>query len=204
MVYRYKASFADAGLFQNGHLYAELDYGLRFFHAVLCSLFRQRPNQCHFDAERYDRSAVPFSCQRDGNKRPRWLYELSDVVREYYDSAIMGIDTGLYEAAEIDGCTPNQMFWRLTLPLIRPILVYVIITSMIGGLQIFDVPQILTNGKGSPDRCATTVIMYLNNHMYSKNYGMAGAVSTVLFVICAVLCLLVLKTLNRERQGGKK
>lgn len=119
-------------------------------------------------------------------------------------AAIMGIDTGLYEAAEIDGCTPNQMFWRLTLPLIRPILVYVIITSMIGGLQMFDVPQILTNGKGSPDRCATTVIMYLNNHMYSKNYGMAGAVSTVLFVICAVLCLLVLKTLNRERQGGKK
>lgn len=119
-------------------------------------------------------------------------------------AAIMGIDPSLYEAAEIDGGSPNQMFWRITLPLIRPILVYVIITSMIGGLQMFDVPQILTNGKGSPDRCATTVIMYLNNHMFSKNYGMAGAVSTVLFIICAVLCLLVLRTLNRERQGGKE
>lgn len=119
-------------------------------------------------------------------------------------AAIMGVDPCLYEAAEIDGCSPNQTFWRITLPLIRPILVYVIITSMIGGLQMFDVPQILTNGKGSPDRCATTIIMYLNNHMYSKNYGMAGAVSTVLFVICAVLCMLVLRTLNRERQEGKK
>ena len=117
-------------------------------------------------------------------------------------AAVMGIDPGLYEAAEIDGCTPGQMFRRITLPLIRPILVYVVITSMIGGLQMFDVPQILTNGKGSPDRCATTMIMYLNNHMYSKNYGMAGAVSTVLFLVCAVLCIAVLKTLNRSKEGG--
>lgn len=120
-------------------------------------------------------------------------------------AAVMGIDPGLYEAAEIDGCTPGQMFRRITLPLIRPILVYVVITSMIGGLQMFDVPQILTNGKGSPDRCATTMIMYLNNHMYSKNYGMAGAVSTVLFLVCAVLCIAVLKTLaaaRKEAQGN--
>mgnify|MGYP002751276027 CR=1 FL=1 len=117
-------------------------------------------------------------------------------------AAVMGIDPGLYEAAEIDGCTPGQMFRRITLPLIRPILVYVVITSMIGGLQMFDVPQILTNGKGSPDRCATTMIMYLNNHMYSKNYGMAGAVSTVLFLVCAVLCIAVLKTLDRSQEGG--
>ena len=118
-------------------------------------------------------------------------------------AAVMGIDPGLYEAAEIDGCTPGQMFRRITLPLIRPILVYVVITSMIGGLQMFDVPQILTNGKGSPDRCATTMIMYLNNHMYSKNYGMAGAVSTVLFLVCAVLCIAVLKTLDRSKEGGE-
>lgn len=106
-------------------------------------------------------------------------------------AAIMGVDPGLYEAAEIDGASSNQMFWRITIPLIRPIMAYVLITSLIGGLQMFDVPQILTNGTGSPDRSVTTMIMYLNNHMYSKNYGMAGAVSTVLFIICAVLCFLV-------------
>ena len=106
-------------------------------------------------------------------------------------AAIMGVDPTLYEAAELDGCTPNQMFWKITLPLIRPILVYVMITSMIGGLQMFDVPQILTNGKGGPDRTSTTMIMYLNNHLFSKNYGMAGAVSVVLFLVCAVLCVVV-------------
>ncbi len=116
-------------------------------------------------------------------------------------AAVMGVDTGLYEAAEIDGCTSNQMFWKITMPLIRPILVYVVITSMIGGLQMFDVPQVLTNGKGSPDRVATTIIMYLNNHMFSKNYGMAGAVSVVLFVISAILCLFVFFMLTREDDG---
>lgn len=118
-------------------------------------------------------------------------------------AAVMGIDLSLFEAAEIDGCTPKQTFWKITMPLIRPILVYVLITSLIGGLQMFDVPQILTNGKGNPDRCATTMIMYLNNHMYSKNYGMAGAVSTILFIICAVLCIMIYRTSNDE-EGRKK
>ena len=85
-----------------------------------------------------------------------------------------------------------------------PILVYTVITALIGGLQMFDVPQVLTNGKGNPDRCATTMIMYLNNHMFSKNYGLAGAVSTVLFLICAVLCVVVTKTLDPvDKKGGK-
>lgn len=115
-------------------------------------------------------------------------------------AAVMGIDISLFEAAEIDGCTPSQTFWRITMPLIMPILIYVLITSLIGGLQMFDVPQILTNGKGSPDRCATTMIMYLNNHLYSKNYGLAGAVSTVLFLVCAVLCVVVTRTLDKDER----
>lgn len=118
-------------------------------------------------------------------------------------AAVMGIDLSLFEAAEIDGCTPSQIFWKITMPLIRPILVYVMITSLIGGLQMFDVPQILTNGKGNPDRCATTMIMYLNNHMFSKNYGMAGAVSVILFIICAVLCVVIYRSTN-EDEGRKK
>ena len=113
-------------------------------------------------------------------------------------AAVMGINPSLFEAAELDGCTPTQTFFKITLPMIRPILVYVLLTSMIGGLQMFDVPQILTNGKGTPDRTVTTIIMYLNNHLYSKNYGMAGAVSVILFIICAILCLLVYFNLNKE------
>ena len=87
-------------------------------------------------------------------------------------AGMMGIDTSLFEAAEVDGATSTQVFFRITLPLLRPILVYVLITSLIGGLQLFDVPQILTNGTGNPVRSTMTLIMFLNNHLYSKNYGM--------------------------------
>ena len=73
-----------------------------------------------------------------------------------------------------------------------------------GGLQMFDVPQILTNGKGGPDRTSTTMIMYLNNHLFSKNYGMAGAVSVVLFLVCAVLCVVVYFSLTKEDDGLTK
>ncbi len=119
-------------------------------------------------------------------------------------AAIMGIDTALFEAAQIDGATPWQMFTRVTLPLIMPILVYVIITSLIGGIQMFDVPQILTNGNGSPNRTTMTLIMYLNKHLYSRNFGLAGAVSVILFIITTVLSLSVFRFLLRDSNGGER
>lgn len=108
-------------------------------------------------------------------------------------AGMMGIDPALFEAAEVDGATSGQVFWKITLPLLRPILVYVIITSLIGGLQMFDVPQILTNGNGDPMRSSMTLIMYLNKHLFSKNYGMAGALSVMMFILTGVLSLIVYK-----------
>ena len=119
-------------------------------------------------------------------------------------AAIMGVDPGLYEAAELDGASSRQMFWKITMPLIKPMLVYTLITSLIGGLQMFDVPQVLTNGKGSPNNSTTTIIMYLNQHLYSKNYGTAGAISVILFLICGVLCVMVYSTLTKEDDGLTK
>ena len=114
-------------------------------------------------------------------------------------AGIQGIDQNMFEAAEIDGATSLQVFFRVTLPLLAPILVYTIITAMIGGLQMFDVPQVLTNGKGTPDRASMTMVMYLNNYLQtSKNYGMAGAVSVVLFIVSAALSLFVYNTLSKQ------
>ena len=113
-------------------------------------------------------------------------------------AGMMGIDQSLFEAAEVDGATSNQIFFKITLPLLRPILVYVMITSLIGGLQMFDVPQILTNGSGDPMRSSMTLIMYLNKHLYSKNYGMAGALSVMLFIITGILSLIVFKFTNAK------
>ena len=69
---------------------------------------------------------------------------------------------------------------------------------MIGGIQMFDVPQILTNGSGNPNRTSMTLIMYLNKHLFSKNFGMAGALSVILFIISAILSLFVYKIVTRK------
>ncbi|MDE6912697.1 MAG: sugar ABC transporter permease [Lachnospiraceae bacterium] len=116
-------------------------------------------------------------------------------------AGMMGIDTSLFEAAQVDGATSTQVFFRITLPLLRPILLYVMITSLIGGLQMFDVPQILTNGTGDPMRSTMTLIMYLNKHLFSKNYGMAGALSVLLFIVTGVLSMIVYKATNGNKEG---
>jgi len=114
-------------------------------------------------------------------------------------AGIQGIDQSMFEAAQMDGASSWQVFRKVTLPLLSPIMIYTVITALIGGLQMFDVPQVLTNGKGMPERTSMTMVMYLNNYLKtSKNYGMAGAVSVILFIISAVLSLIVYRSLSRQ------
>ena len=119
-------------------------------------------------------------------------------------AAIMGISPDIFEASELDGCNSVQRFFYITLPQIRPILAYTLITAIIGGLQMFDVPQILTNGQGTPDRTSMTLIMFLNSHLKSKNYGMAGALSVYLFVVSGILCFIVYRITNNDDPDGSK
>ena len=113
-------------------------------------------------------------------------------------AGMLGIDSALFEAAQGDGATSTQGFFKITLPLLKPILIYVMITSLIGGLQMFDVPQILTNGEGNPVRTTMTMIMYLNKHLYSKNYGLGGAMSVFLFIVTGILSLIVFRFTTKK------
>ena len=114
-------------------------------------------------------------------------------------AGIMGIDQNMFEAANIDGASSTQTFFKVTLPLLTPILVYTIITALIGGLQMFDVPQVLTNGAGNPNRSSMTLIMFLNSYLKtSKNYGMAGAISVIIFIITGLLSILVYRSLTKK------
>lgn len=120
-------------------------------------------------------------------------------------AGVMGIDNSMFEAAQIDGANAWDTFWRITVPMIKPILSYMLITSMIGGLQMFDVPQILTNGVGNPNRESMTLIMLLNNYISkSKNYGMGGALSVILFVITAVISMFMFNYLNKDSRQMQK
>ena len=70
--------------------------------------------------------------------------------------------------------------------------------------EIRYVPQILTNGQGNPDRTSMTLIMFLNSHLKSKNYGMAGALSVYLFIISGILCFFVYRMTNDNDPDGSK
>lgn len=118
-------------------------------------------------------------------------------------AGVMGIDNSLFEAARIDGASSLKIFFKITIPLLLPIFVYVLITSLIGGIQMFDVPQILTNGFGTPNRTTMTIIMKLNKHLASKNYGPAGVTSIIIFAITGVLSALVYRMTMKNYQNKR-
>lgn len=121
-------------------------------------------------------------------------------------AGIMGIDQSLFEAAEIDGATSMQTFWKITIPLLMPIMIYVLITSLIGGLQMFDVPQIIGGMNGDPNRSTKTLIMYLNSRLNgtAKDMGMSGAISVLIFIVTGALSLIVYKAMYSNPDGKKK
>ena len=119
-------------------------------------------------------------------------------------AGIMGIEQSLFEAATIDGASSVQVFFRITFPLLLPIFVYCFITALIGGIQMFDVPQVLTNAKGQPNETTRTLVMYLNGYLRNKNYGMSGAISVIIFIITGVLGGFVYRILSRPYQEGNR
>ena len=120
-------------------------------------------------------------------------------------AGIMGIDQALFESATLDGANATQVFFRVTLPLLMPIFVYCLITALIGGIQMFDVPQVLTKGNGAPDELSRTLVMYLNGYLTTKNYGMAGAISVIIFIITDILGGFVYRMLTAQyRDPGQR
>lgn len=120
-------------------------------------------------------------------------------------AGIMGIDQSLFEAASIDGASGLQVFFKITLPLLMPILVYVAITSLIGGLQMFDVPQIMRI-QSTPIEESRTMIMWLNDLITgaSRQYGMGGAMSVLIFAVTGVLSLIVYNTMVQSPDKATK
>jgi multiple sugar transport system permease protein len=102
-------------------------------------------------------------------------------------AGVLGISPAIFEAAAIDGANSFQTFLRVTLPSLRQIMLYTLITSLIGGLQIFDIPKLFTNG--GPDNATTTASVYIFNQAFtgSYQYNRAAAASMLMFAITAIL-----------------
>lgn len=122
-------------------------------------------------------------------------------------AGILGISPDLFEAAQVDGASENQSFYYITLPLIKPIMLYTLVTSLIGGMQMYDVPALMQQD-GSPAKEMTqTTTMYIMELVFSgtKDYGRGAAVSVILFLVTAVFSLILFfilrdKDAYRERK----
>lgn len=125
-------------------------------------------------------------------------------------AGISGIPKDFYEAAYIDGANWWDSFTKITIPQLKPIILYVLITSIIGGLQIFDLPMLLTDGRGAPRGSLNTMVLYLYNHGFSySNFGYSAAIAYGLFLITVVFSAITFKTMYRKqvkikKGGGKK
>ncbi|AEV28098.1 permease component of ABC-type sugar transporter [Sphaerochaeta pleomorpha str. Grapes] len=117
-------------------------------------------------------------------------------------AGVLGINPTLFEAAEIDGASATQIFFRITLPRLKTIVIYTLITSMIGGLQMFDIPKLFL--LGGPDNATLTTSVFIYNQAFSGSYlyNRAAAASLLMFLIIVVLSSIIFFLL-RDKDAAK-
>lgn len=106
-------------------------------------------------------------------------------------AGMTSISVSLYESAMVDGASAIQMWRRITLPLLKPILIYVFVTSLVGGMQMFDIPYLLTDGRGSPSGSIMTnnILMYLKFSSSKGHIGAASSVGVLVFIMTSICAL---------------
>lgn len=118
-----------------------------------------------------------------------WRYVGFNVI--LYVAAMQSIPRDLYEAARMDGAGGARIFWFITLPQLKPMMYFGVTLTVIGGLQLFEEPFILTGGKGGIEYSGMTTAMYMYRTAFDFNdFGLASAISWMLFVVILVLTVL--------------
>lgn len=115
-----------------------------------------------------------------------------------YLAGLQAISGDLFEAARVDGASQVQTFFRITIPLLRPVILFTVIMSTIGGLQIFTEPQILVGNTGGPDGGGMTMVLYLYNQAFTQHqFGYGAAIGWALFLILLVASIINWRLVQR-------
>lgn len=116
-------------------------------------------------------------------------------------AGITAISQELIDASVVDGAGNAQRLFYITLPLLKPTMLYVLVTSLIGGMQIFDIPMTLTKGDGEPQKSLMTMVLYLYNMAFKNNdYPYGATISYGLFVIILLFSILFFKVLYAKKE----
>ena len=115
-------------------------------------------------------------------------------------AAMTSISVSLYEAALMDGASGWQSFRFVTLPLIKPVMIYVLVTSLVGGMQMYDIPYLLTDGRGSPANSILTnnILMYMRFRSSQGHIGAASAVGVMVFIMTTIVAMLIFYLLREK------
>jgi multiple sugar transport system permease protein len=121
-------------------------------------------------------------------------------------AGMSSISGDFYESAMIDGATSGQMFRKITLPCIRPVMIYTLVTSLVGGMQMFDIPFMLTDGRGAPSGSVLTanIFMYLKYSSNKGHIGLASTVGVIVFIITTAIALIIFKVLEDPDERALK
>ncbi len=115
----------------------------------------------------------------------------SGTMMLFYLANLQTVDSQFAEAAVMDGATRRQVFWYITMPLLKPAHLFVVATGMIGALQLYDQAILAGGADGSPDYSLMTVVLYIYNACFRKfEFGYASAIGVILFVIIFSLTVL--------------
>jgi ABC-type sugar transport system permease subunit len=120
-------------------------------------------------------------------------------------AGMTAIPIHLYEAAMVDGANAWQMFTRITLPLLKPILIFIFVTSLVGGMQMFDIPFLITDGRGSPQSSIQTsnILMFMKFASSKGHIGAASSVGVLIFIMTSI-CALGIFYVLRDRDLDEK
>lgn len=141
----------------------------------------------------------PFTAQLSISLIQTWMWFGNSFIMLM--AGVQGINKDYFEAASIDGAGRWKSFYYITLPLLRPILLYVTITSLIGGIQMFDLPFLIGTVNGEPLGATQTAIMYLYKFGFAtrpKQVGYASAIAYVLFLMILIISIIQFKFMNRK------
>jgi multiple sugar transport system permease protein len=125
------------------------------------------------------------------------IWQYTGYTALLFFAGLQTIPKSIYEAAAIDGATEGRMFWTITLPLLRPVMVFVLVTTIIGSFQIFDTIAVTT--KGGPIDATRVITWYIFEYAFNRfEMGYATAVAVVLFLILAIVTFVQMRILRAD------
>jgi cellobiose transport system permease protein len=122
-----------------------------------------------------------------------------------YLAGLQAISTELYESARVDGANGWNIFSRITVPLLRPVILFTVITSTIGGLSLFTEPQVLLGDSGGPGEAGMTIVLYQYNQAFTQfDFGYGAAIAWALFIIAVIFAIINWRLVSEREVAGQK